>query len=222
MTISRIGTFIIVLLILLSLSPLAYADEVYKWKDKSGTIHFSTSPKSSEAQVAKLPIITRENLSQRIQSIKDNTPQNCSKHGGIDCSAGRDKDGSVICVDGFTSSKEPFSFSCLEARLQLKEITFTSKDNKIISYSSKLTPKGHKDLQSLTITIRNKSAVQARDISVSIPWKYKHKIQIDGPRLIDGFGVGEYSLVFNRDITPDQILSILKERSPSITCKNCR
>lgn len=33
----------------------------------------------------------------------------CSGHGGVSCSAGPDRDGSVICVDGWTNSSVSYS-----------------------------------------------------------------------------------------------------------------
>ncbi len=35
-------------------------------------------------------------------------PGTCSWHGGVDCSAGFDLDGSAICVDGWRDSSENF------------------------------------------------------------------------------------------------------------------
>jgi hypothetical protein len=200
----------------------ALAEEIYSWKDESGTVHYSTVPKTNKAKPAVLPEINRENLSDRIQAIKSSVPPTCVNHGGVDCNAGRDSDGSVLCIDGFKDSVEPFVFACLEARLKVRDATLTDLDGQTISYRiGSPTPKAN-TLKYLTITLRNTAAIKAYDISVSIPWKYKQELPMDGPARIDGYGVGEYTLAFDRDVSATSILSILKEKPLTVSCTNCR
>lgn len=201
---------------------VALAEEIYSWKDESGTVHFSTIPKSNKAKPTELPEINRENLNDRIQAIKSSVPPTCIKHGGIDCNAGKDLDGSVICIDGFKDSVEPFVFACLEARLKVREMTLIDLDGQTISYQpGSKVPKSNM-LKSLTITLRNTAAIEAYDISIGIPWKYKQELPLDGPARIDGYGVGEYTLAFDRDVPAASILSILKEKPLAVSCTNCR
>ena len=103
----------IVVFFALIASPQASAQNIYRSVDANGKVVYSTKPSSNEAAPASLPTVTRENLKAKIEQIKSNTPITCEDHGGINCAAKADGDGSVICLDGFRDAVPRFNFYCL-------------------------------------------------------------------------------------------------------------
>ena len=88
----------LIFMILISLPGIA-DQKIYKWVSPDGSVSYSTKKPKAEAEVAKLPPIMRAEV-----KIPENTLESCESHGGIDCQAGPDGDGSVICMDGFTAA----------------------------------------------------------------------------------------------------------------------
>jgi hypothetical protein len=76
--------------------------QVYKWIDQDGVANYSSIKPNEAATPAELPPIVREKATA--DPIK--LSFSCSSHGGINCAAGPDQDGSVICLDGFRDALE--------------------------------------------------------------------------------------------------------------------
>lgn len=204
----------------------AAADEIYTWTDESGQVHFSTEPRTPEAKKAELPQLHREDLDEKIQDIRGSTPPNCHNHGGVDCSRGRDDDGSVICLDGFRDSMLPYRFSCLEARLRASELSLLDRNQEVIGTINKnFKLSGAEALEAgemtLLLTLRNNSSVEAFGVSVLLRTPGGSTIAAAGPEKVEPFGVAEYQLA----------LSALPERLPldrlarldfKVRCTNCR
>ncbi len=154
--------------------------KIYKWTDQNGKVHFSTTPSSKKAKTAPLPEIKKENYEKKIGKIKSNTPKNCSTHNGIDCEAGPDSDGSVICNDGYRNAVLPFRFKCLEAKLKVASLEVEQKQ--------------------INLTLRNNSPVAAKAVRISISNnKFRRKqrkglFQAEGPREVEPWSVAEYTM----------------------------
>lgn len=196
---------LIIAIIFLSSQAIAQ-DKIYKWTDSKGKVHFSNSPTEENQSEVNLPIIEHENLSQKIQQIRQNTPANCEKHGGLDCSQGKDlSDGSVICLDGFKDSILPYDFNCLEAKLAA-----TTK------------VKEEKDIASIEVSVRNESPIKARNINVKYKLEAFRKIEVEltGASEIEPYGLENYLFVSKDKLDkkyPDRPIigrSIIK-------CENC-
>src|SRR5690606_21276337 len=104
--------FILTLFIIFTIPISVAADNVYKWTDQKGVVHFGNNPSDQNAQKADLPEIQRENFDETLEKIRKATPENCINRGGVDCSKGADSDGSVICYDDFRDAVQPFIFVC--------------------------------------------------------------------------------------------------------------
>ena len=161
---------IIVALTLLAKVSIAGA-EVYKWQDDNGVVHYSSKPTSEAAQPADLPHITRADV-----SIPSSGLVSCSKHGGIDCQAGPDPDGSVICMDGFTGATTRYRFHCNTPKLSISEV-------------SDQTPEG-----TYKVAVRNAKAVKANKVSLFFERPDGKEVPLNGPAEVEPFGAAEYVL----------------------------
>jgi len=159
------------LVIVLSLftAPLtAQADNVYRWVDKDGLVHYTSKPPTKDAKPADLPPLMREGTSGgKVAKVE---LMSCDKHGGVNCQAGADKDGSVICLDGFADASARFLFTCNSPKLQVSEI-------------SDIAPDGQ-----FTVTVRNTKSVQADKPVVALNLPDGHKINLEGPGKIEPYG----------------------------------
>lgn len=82
----------ILALVLFTVPVIAAAEPIYSWKDAQGTVHYSTKASVKEATKADLPPITRANVKVSTAALST-----CTNHGGVNCQAGQDTDGTVIC-----------------------------------------------------------------------------------------------------------------------------
>ena len=145
--------------------------EVFKWKDDNGVVHYSSKRNSEQARPADLPHITRADV-----KIPTSGLESCSKHGGIDCQAGSDTDGSVICVDGFTGASTRYRFHCNTPKLSISEV-------------SDRTPKG-----TYKIALRNAKPVAANKVSLFFQRPDGKEVPLSGPSEVEPFGTAEYVL----------------------------
>ena len=124
---------------------------------------------------------------------------------GIDCRSGADSDGSVICLDGFRDSEELFRFRCIESKLKFQEVFLTDK--------------------TLLLTIRNISAVNARDISVFLEIKKglidKTTYPLLGDMQLEAYSLSDYTLELDGEEAKQLKEEEVMAGSLSIQCKNC-
>lgn len=173
----------------------SYAAPVYKSEDKDGRIVYSSKPPTKDAKPAQLPEIMRGDL-----LINKITRKTCTSRGGVNCEAGADSDGSVICFDGSNDSDERFSFTCTTPKLEITEIT-------------EITPEGR-----FSVFIRNNKGVKAKAPVVSYKLPNGSAVELRGPAEIAPFELGEFAVA-----TPDPTLA---DKQPTatqieITCSNC-
>lgn len=125
-------------------------------------------------------------------TVKKPLKQTCGMHGGINCTAGSDKDGSVVCYDGFKDSLQRFNFECSAPKLLLEKSDLV---NGI-----------------LVAIVRNNSSVDAKDIHV-FAYQDAQEIALHGPEEIAGFESGQYELPWKwPGLGPPSVL---------IKCSNC-
>jgi hypothetical protein len=193
----KTARFVFVLCLALAGNVPARADSVYQWTDPDGTVHFGSKPLTKDAKPAELPKITKEHFNPAKGKLVS-----CSAHGGIDCQAGPDVDGSVICRDGFKDASPRFTFSCSSPQLALSDV-------------SPVRPEG-----TFSVFVRNGSSVEAKKpvVTVRSP-DGQAKLVLPGPDHIDPYGMAEFAYTEKRSEP------LFKEKpsqgSISVSCANC-
>lgn len=187
-------TFIVLAIFLL---PQLTAAQVYSWKDEKGQTHYSSKKNTKNAKPVDLPEIMKGDV-----AVPADLLVTCANHGGIDCEAGQDEDGSVICRDGFKDAASRFIFTCKSTQLELVNI-------------SKLDPASGE----YTILIRNKQGVRAKKVEVAYQLAKKNEIKLEGSKNINAFGVGEYKISGMYFITDGKDPQNAKVK---FTCENCQ
>ena len=165
----RIGVGVsLVLLSGISLSN-AFASPVYKWEDANGVVHYASSPKSKTAKPAELAPIMRGELRLAQQKFVG-----CEKHGGVDCRAGADTDGSIVCSDGFKGATNRYRFSCSSPKLDLADVSAPGADG------------------AFSVFLRNSRSVLAKGPTVSVKLGDGSALALVGPKEIEPYGMGEF------------------------------
>lgn len=177
---------------LLLFSSSLVAEDIYSWKSADGVVHYSSKPQPG-AKKANLPKITKEVGTDQV-ALKS-----CDKHGGIDCSAGADGDGSVLCRDGFKDAAARFTFTCQSARLEFVEAAFDSKNGE------------HK------VYIRNSKPVPAKRVAVIYQEKLFTPTKLSGPTEIAPYETGEFLLKNKVGME----FPVPSAKSLVLACNNC-
>lgn len=167
-SISRILALLV--LTALALAPrVTMGDEVYRWVDEKGVTHYTNKPQGPGIEPAELPRITRGEV-----KLTSGKPLfTCKNHGDVNCDAGADVDGSVICHDGFKDAAARFRFTCNSPKLEVADI-------------SQPDPSG-----AFSVFVRNSKPVSAANPEVFFRGPYDD-IKLEGPESIEAFGVGEF------------------------------
>lgn len=203
--------------IFLSIS-IADSEPINTWVDENGVRHFSSDAKQKMPPTiplkppveAKLPSIDKYDIESRIQNLKETSRKTCLNNGGINCEAGPDKDGTVICADGSRDSEELFESACKEVRL----------------ISTLIVPEGRSNKMQMNVPIkvdiRNESSMAAKNVSIRISYpasltsEERVHLNLEGPKEIPEFGIAQYTytgkLIDNR---------IAKRGNVNISCDNC-
>ena len=176
-------------------SSLAFASPVYKVTDKNGNTTYTSKAPNKNAKPAQLPEIMRGEV-----KLVDQKLVNCDKHGGVNCQAGPDHDGSVICMDGFKEASTRYRFTCNSPKLEITDISEPSAEGKF------------------TIFVRNTKSVAAQKPTVLYKTRDGKEVKIVGPETIDPFGVAEfqYAAPEGATITARPTLADL-----NLSCANC-
>jgi hypothetical protein len=191
-------------------SNILLADDVFKWTDADGKVHYSNSSKDNQGTKAELPQIEKSDFNDRLDELNSISNQTCVKRGGISCEAGKDEDGSVICLDGYRNSSEEFNSLCTEVRLQATIKLPENRSRKMLT------------TMPLTVTVRNNSAIEAQDVSVEVSLlkalnlSMRERLTLEGSKIIPAFGIMEYT--FTGRIFDERIL---RKGNVSAGCKNC-
>jgi hypothetical protein len=177
------------------LSTSASADGIFKWTDESGTTHYTTDANAPGFQKAELPEINRADV-----NLVTTPLLSCDGHGGIDCNAGPDKDGTVICGDGFTEANPIFRFSCSSPSLKIAELLDKLEDGTV------------------KVLIRNSKSVAATKPQVLVREGSGKETIFSGPEEIAPFGVGEFVLSADK---ANEVRELLTQARIRISCTNC-
>lgn len=175
--------------------PAASADSIYKSTDKDGRVRYSTRAPSADAKPADLPEIMRGEV-----KLVDQKLVSCDKHGGVNCQAGADSDGSVICLDGFRESSARFRFTCSTPKLEVSDVSETDVDG------------------GFTVFIRNSKSVDALSPMISVKTKDGAELRLKGPDKIAAFAVAEFQFKpesVEKQIPRPNFAEVM------IACKNC-
>lgn len=172
--------------------------QVYKWEDKDGTIRYSSTPPKKGAKPAELPRIMRAEV-----KLTDKKLETCDKHGGVNCQAGADHDGSVVCYDGFTEATARFRFSCSAAKLEISEIS------------------GLRDSGGFTVFVRNAKSVAASQAAVTFKPEGGGEVKLLGPDEIEPFGVAEFIYEPAKGKQDSLALSKPSVANIAVACANC-
>ncbi len=201
--------FLIIPLILIS-SSFLIAEDVFKWVDDEGNIHYSNNSQDSQGTKAELPELEKSDFKDRLEELNSISNQTCIKRGGVNCEAGKDGDGSVICLDGYKDSSEEFQALCTEVRLQSSINLPENRSRKRLT------------IMPLTVIVRNNSAIIAEDVRVEVSLlkalnlSVREKLILEGSKNIPAFGISEYTFTGK---TFDE--RILRKGNISTSCKNC-
>ncbi len=196
-------TSIFLTILIVALNYPAFSEEIYKWTDKQGKVHYSTKPVNKNAKIADLPEITRGEV-----KIPASLLDSCKNHGGIDCQSGADSDGSVKCSDGFTDSAQRYAFSCSTARLEVSSISEVNRGG------------------GFTVNIRNSKSVAAENPKVVFKFEGNKDYELSGPLKIAPFEVGEFLFDPDTHLSEKDRIEVVKRIKPTqdkfeLACSNC-
>lgn len=135
-------------------------------------------------------------------TIKQESKNGCLQHGGINCSGGADKDGSVVCADGFRDARALFRYECPLPHLEL--LSITQKDG----------------APSALLVIRNSRSVDAISPAAKIRSKTGPAIPLQGPGRVEGGGIGVFEVTVPKGVLPGGSQKLLRNHL-WITCGNC-
>ena len=181
--------------VLMWISASAYAAPIYTWTGDDGVKHYSSKPLTKDAKVADLPPIMRADVKVSQQKLVT-----CDSHGGVNCAAGTDTDGSVICYDGFREASNRFRFTCTSPKLEITDIANATKDG------------------SFMVFVRNSKSVPADKPALSFSPHEGGAVLLDGPELIDPFGIAEFTFIPKPG---QEVLDTPEMAQLSVTCANC-
>ena len=212
---------LLLLCLLLTALPPSAQGQVYRWVDDKGEIHYSTSPSRRGAEPAQLPEIKRESAEQRIETIREATPDNCQSHGEVDCTKGPDVDGSVVCLDGHRDAVGQFHTYCSTAKLQFERVEILDRSGSLLRNG---TVNEMRRAAFVEITIRNVADVPAQGVKaeISLP-RAPYPAVASGPAEVERFGLGEYRI----DLGPlqqylgERLERDFKKLRITLDCKNC-
>lgn len=126
----------------------------------------------------------------------------CTQHGGLQCDRGADKDGSIICADGYRDASALYRYSCPLPHLEL--LSITQKEG----------------APSALLVIRNSRSVDALSPAVKIRSKSGPVVQLNGPPKLEGGGIGVFEVTVPKGVLPGGSQKLLRNHL-WITCGNC-
>lgn len=188
--------FFIIALFLLAPANLL-ATDLYSWTDDNGVTHYASKAKAPKhAEPTSLPKINRGDV-----KLTESKLISCGDRGGINCQAGADEDGSVICYDGFKDASPLYGISCASPKLKITKV-------------SEPDFQGH-----FSVTIRNSKSVEAKEVQVTYkPEELESEIVLVGPEHVEPFGVAEFSYAPKEIDLRSSSVSLAKLE---IKCANC-
>ena len=185
----------LIVLLLGSISSLALCQEIYTAQDESGRVIFTN--RGTEDTVGPVPLPTLGKFDPEHTKIL--IPSTCAKHGGVDCRAGADIDGSVICGDRFKESELTFLQACSTTRLEV--VSFSGPDSS----------------GEYMVKLRNLRDIAAQMPSIRMFFKPSKPLEVGVPDDIAPYSTAE--IPFRP--ASSNLVSPLKRSDLWITCENC-
>lgn len=180
-----------------ALPTLAHTERIYRHVGEDGTVSYSSEQPLPGLAPVELPKIEKKEMRPSQAFI-----QSCRAHGGTNCQAGADSDGSVICFDGYRKSLAQYDEHCGGTRIQVTEIRRRPSDGAFL------------------VTLRNSRSVAAE--KVKIIWKNDtEELPLLGASTLPAFGVEDYVLLFDHlpaRLRPREI----KKEDMRVHCDNCQ
>jgi len=186
---------IVLLIFFIAIGCPAWAAPIYSWEGKNGVRHYASKPNSPKAQEAKLPEIMRGEM-----KLAEKRLVNCDQHGGVNCQAGADSDGSVVCYDGFRDVSTRFLFSCTTPKLEVSQISPVDSQGMF------------------NVIVRNKRAVIAEKPKLTVRLLDGSKAALAGPDSIEPFGNAEFAFKPSSTVRPSPAIS---PGELDLSCANC-
>ena len=177
-----------------------YADNIYTWTDQSGVAHYSTGKDDPKARIAELPAVNRGEVRLSYGYNTESVGLTCDKHGGINCQAGPDEDGSVICVDGYRKAVSRFLFSCNSPKLSIDHVS--KPDAKAI----------------VRVFVRNSSSVIAENPYVWFKLNSGEQQRLQGPKQIGPYELAKFELQLDSELAFRQLPRVSQM---ILSCANC-
>lgn len=168
------------------------AQGIYRSTDNQGKVTYSSKPSGAGSTPARLPKIAKVPM-----KLEQNAPSTCTLHGGINCAAGADADGSVICFDGHRDAVSRYNFSCRQARVEITEVKEKTPGAEYIVY------------------VRNSTGIQADSPLLLYMLPRSERREIKGPGAIAPYGVEEFT------VTRGPLDPAVNTTNLSATCNNC-
>ena len=186
----------------------AQSGSIFIEKRSDGTVVYTDKPKDPLASVkldltplARYTPGTSELLLSNGAKLDPNQqPASCYAHGGTDCAAGPDSDGSVICSDGFRAVRARYNFNCRQVKLAVNNAHYDPQ------------------LRQLKVLVRNNSQVAANNVVVYIKQKSNSKVVSNIIEKIEPFGAGDF--LFNNIILLDNFRDKIVDNLV-VSCDNC-
>lgn len=186
--------FYLFCILTLTLDSLRAEDKIYRWEDTSGVAHYTSKAPSKASKPVNLPALPR---AEYRMSLGRNFDLTCDRHGGVNCQSGADKDGSVICFDGFTGASSRFKLTCSSPRLEILDISVEEK--------------------TLKVSIRNTTSIKAKKPVIWLKLSSRDIRPLEGATEIEPFGVGDFTLKLDeRSFIPKPTPGMF-----NVTCANC-
>jgi hypothetical protein len=190
-------SFSLVLALSLVATETSLSEAIYKKTNPDGKIEYSSKAHTPQHMPAKLPEIMRGEV-----KLPANSQVTCDKHGGVNCEAGADTDGSVICYDGFKDVLQRFKLTCLAPKLEIVSISKNEED------------------QGFTVTLRNLKQAEAKQVLVTAKTIQGSTIQLDGPTQVTLLGSADYKYLPHKHRDSD-FFDLPKTSQINVTCFNC-
>ncbi|MDR2337310.1 MAG: hypothetical protein LBE20_01515 [Deltaproteobacteria bacterium] len=177
--------------------PLSAAENkgVYKYIREDGEVIYTTTPQNKGDLPEQLPEIKKENLTSKVENLKQNTPRTCEDHGGINCQAGAGVEKNVICHDGWTQAEIPYRLACVNVVLKIINTSLVGQDGQIMDYDKKKNILDEIKLKRATavqFTVRNNNTVKAKDVLLALQISRNEKITALGSNYIEPYAVEDY------------------------------
>jgi hypothetical protein len=181
----------------------AIGDPVYKKIDPvTGQTTYSSgsSPAKKGATPAQLPEIMKGDFQAPAQKKKG--LRGCLDHGGFNCKGGPDKDGSVVCANGFRDADLLYRYTCPHPKLEVIEVI------------QKAGAPG------ATLVIRNVRQITAHGLSVRLRSGSNPPLKMKGPETLEEGALGVFEVFIPKGVLPGGAQTLTRNQL-LITCGNC-